>query len=382
MATIHASAAIDALLNKATERPLQTGLLTVSLTLLGYLSLRTLYRNHRNMDDEALLKRRHPLPPGPPQDFLIGSLRHFPNDHIWAKFTEWQKQYGDIVHVALPGTSLVIIGSYELSQELLSRRTNVTGGRAVGYMITDVMGLYWSLAFMQPGVHHSNQRRMLRKAIGPARVSSHDSRIEQIANEMMLQLVEFKGYLPRVVTKVMGNLITSLSYGEVVRKEMGDELAKHNQEIMHFAEYALFNVWIVDFLHSLRFIPSWLPGANFKRIGARTRWLSDYIRFKPFKMIQDLYNSGKLGHSIATDLLEEFGPNEDTQDALAVLATAIADKVFKEIQQVTHGHRTLDIKDRPQLPYTEAVWKESLRWNPFIPLGVPHVSSQDEVVNG
>ncbi|KAG8804888.1 hypothetical protein FRC17_005849, partial [Serendipita sp. 399] len=60
----------------------------------------------------------------------------------------------------------------------------------------------------------------------------------------------------------------------------------------------------------------------------------------------------------------------------------IAEKVSEEIRGVTHGNRMLQIADRRHLPFTEAVWKESLRWNPFIPMGIPHVNNQDEVING
>lgn len=75
----------------------------------------------------------------------------------------------------------------------------------------------------------------------------------------------------------------------------------------------------------------------------------------------------------------------------------IADKVHKEIEAVTHGQRLPQVTDRPNLPFTEAVWKEAWRWSPFIPLGeccprcdrglntfagIPHVNTQDEIVNG
>ena len=32
-----------------------------------------------------------------------------------------------------------------------------------------------------------------------------------------------------------------------------------------------------------------------------------------------IQGSGEIGHSLATDLLDEFGPNDDARDALAVL---------------------------------------------------------------
>ncbi|KAG8805393.1 hypothetical protein FRC17_005540 [Serendipita sp. 399] len=60
----------------------------------------------------------------------------------------------------------------------------------------------------------------------------------------------------------------------------------------------------------------------------------------------------------------------------------VADRVFHEIRQVTQGQRLLQITDRSSLPYTEAVWKEAIRWNPFFTLSVPHVNSQEEVLRG
>lgn len=47
----------------------------------------------------------------------------------------------------------------------------------------------------------------------------------------------------------------------------------------------------------------------------------------------------------------------------------IAEKVYKEIEGVTNGQRSLQVTDRPNLPFTEAVWKEAWRWNTFIPIG-------------
>jgi cytochrome P450 len=47
----------------------------------------------------------------------------------------------------------------------------------------------------------------------------------------------------------------------------------------------------------------------------------------------------------------------------------VSERVFEEIQSVTQGHRLPTISDRPLLPFTDAVWKEAVRWRPFIPIG-------------
>jgi len=65
-----------------------------------------------------------------------------------------------------------------------------------------------------------------------------------------------------------------------------------------------------------------------------------------------------------------------------LLFPEILRKVYEEIISVTDGTRLPQISDRANLPFTEAVWKECVRWNPFVPLGLPHANSQDEVING
>ena len=65
-----------------------------------------------------------------------------------------------------------------------------------------------------------------------------------------------------------------------------------------------------------------------------------------------------------------------------LLFPEILRQVYEEIIAVTDRTRLPQISDRASLPFTEAVWKESVRWNPFVPLGLPHANSRDEVING
>jgi len=37
---------------------------------------------------------------------------------------------------------------------------------------------------------------------------------------------------------------------------------------------------------------------------------------------------------------------------------------------------------RPSLPYIEAICREVLRWHPVTPLGLPHMTSKDDIYEG
>jgi hypothetical protein len=49
------------------------------------------------------------------------------------------------------------------------------------------------MPLLQPGSHLSNQRKMLRRAIGPQRVGSHDSRIESDVAKLAIVMNTFQG---------------------------------------------------------------------------------------------------------------------------------------------------------------------------------------------
>jgi cytochrome P450 len=57
-------------------------------------------------------------------------------------------------------------------------------------------------------------------------------------------------------------------------------------------------------------------------------------------------------------------------------------KAREEIDRVVGTHRLPTFTDRPNLPYIEAILKEVLRFQPVGPMGLPHVTTKDDIVNG
>jgi len=57
-------------------------------------------------------------------------------------------------------------------------------------------------------------------------------------------------------------------------------------------------------------------------------------------------------------------------------------KAQEEIDRVVGTGRLPTFEDRENLPYVDAVVKEALRWHPVAPLGLPHVSTEDDTYNG
>ena len=57
-------------------------------------------------------------------------------------------------------------------------------------------------------------------------------------------------------------------------------------------------------------------------------------------------------------------------------------KAQAELDRVLgHGHLPT-FEDRYQLPYTEAIYRELLRWRPPVAMCVPHISTEDDEYKG
>ncbi|KIO29661.1 hypothetical protein M407DRAFT_70263, partial [Tulasnella calospora MUT 4182] len=62
-----------------------------------------------------------------------------------------------------------------------------------------------------------------------------------------------------------------------------------------------------------------------------------------------------------------------------VLHPSFQEKVHAEIDDVVGSRRPPAFDDQPRMPYLHAVILETMRWNPVVPMGLPHTSLKDDV---
>jgi cytochrome P450 len=65
-----------------------------------------------------------------------------------------------------------------------------------------------------------------------------------------------------------------------------------------------------------------------------------------------------------------------------ILFPDVQKKAQEEIDRVIGADRLPTTDDRSALPYVEAIVKEVLRWHPVAPMGLPHMSTEDDVFAG
>jgi cytochrome P450 len=57
-------------------------------------------------------------------------------------------------------------------------------------------------------------------------------------------------------------------------------------------------------------------------------------------------------------------------------------KAQEEIDRVVGTHRLPSFGDRENLPYLDAIVQEVLRWHPVAPMGIPHMTTEDDIYEG
>jgi len=198
-----------------------------------------------------------------------------------------------------------------------------------------------------------------------------------------------------------------ITFGYQVQKH-GDPLIKLAEEAVDtFSRATLPAAFLVDTFPILRHLPAWLPGAGFKKTAARWRATTMELLNAPYKMVKSDMATGNGQHSFLSTALEEAHGDAEKEEvatwAAASMYSGGADTVVsamvsfflamslypevqakgrREIDQVVGTNRLPSYKDRNSLPYIDAMVKEVLRWNPVVPLGVPHRSTEKQVVAG
>ncbi|KAG6325816.1 hypothetical protein ID866_13273, partial [Astraeus odoratus] len=162
------------------------------------------------------------------------------------------------------------------------------------------------------------------------------------------------------------------------------------------------------------YIPSWLPGGRYKQHAKECRILARQVLDDPVQYVKDSMTFGLARKSLVCDLLRNQvgrGTSYDREEAIKgvaassflgswcrdcaqtfstllvfilamVLFPEVQSKAQEEIDRVIGRERLPDFNDRMNMPYVEAVVLETLRWYPVIPLGLPHMTSEDDVFDG
>ncbi|XP_062607295.1 cytochrome P450 1A1-like [Saccostrea cucullata] len=360
---------------------------------------------------KIILGWRH-RPPGPWGIPLFGHLP-FLGSRPLNKFKEYQEKYGDVFLLRFGSWPTVIINGLDTVKSTLTNDSDSFAARPPLFSIkslNDMKGLTFSNFDERYLLHRKISSSVIRE-IG----STNNSELEEIMQDesslLVSSFMEHKGepFNPRdLIYTATGSIIYQFCYGK------GNNIRDDPAFLKVMKDQAL----ILEFLSAGSYFDN-LPWLKYIFPGRFKRFLNFIDNFRKARnengaeMIKTFHpghsrhamdgllnaclkytitetpNKVGLTKSQLVDTLQDFfaAGFETTATTLRWIFLYLAEyqdtqiKIQKEIDEKIGRNKIISVKDRRNLPYTEAVILEIMRIAPVVPLGLPHLTTTDVIVN-
>ncbi|KAI0334579.1 cytochrome P450 [Cubamyces sp. BRFM 1775] len=351
-----------------------------------------------------------PLPPGPPGIPLLGNLLDFPTSRFGERLSQLAATHGEIMHMTLLGQSVIVLGTYEATIELLEKRSANYSDRPRSVM-AELTGYYdWVFVLMPYGQKWRRHRRAISHTFHPDTLEHAQPMLTDVTRELLDSLIQSPDEFSEHVGFAFARSMMRLVYG-IKPTDRNDRLFHMANTIVHVgAAMSTPGAFLVDIIPPLKYIPLWLPGAGFVRKAATWAAQTRSFRDQLFEAGKDSLEQGitdSLIGSVIGSTSDELLSLEDVVEVCrGAAATAYAgtfpsdtytvywfflamvlnpgaqEKAQAELDDVVGCDRLPEFGDRPSLPYVNALIKEVLRWHVISPIGVPHRSVADDIYEG
>ncbi|KAG8991006.1 hypothetical protein FRB90_001498 [Tulasnella sp. 427] len=387
-------------------------LLSLNTITLGALGLTLLYLLQKYWRRGTQTR----FPPGPHGLPLIGNLLDMPQTNFALTYTQWGEKYGPITWITVSGQSLLIINGYDAMSEILDKRGGKYADRARSVMLKELVGLDFHTGLLPSGLEWKKHRSLLKNALSADTVKSEYSELlVSKALEYVRAIMDKPEDLVYGLKRAIGETICELSYGALVddKDDSYNYVIEQNKHI-EYVKRTMFG-YVVDLLPALKYLPDWLPGAQFKRDAKR--WRKHLMTLKetliqgverrmdaktqgPCYISSQLEELHKLHAETGADIRQNarivhdtafsfYQVASDTSD-LTLRSFLLAMSLYPDVQ--AHAREEVDrivcdgdlpsFEAQDDAPYIHAIVLECLRWNPVAPVGVARCSREDDIYNG
>ncbi|KIJ68050.1 hypothetical protein HYDPIDRAFT_83068 [Hydnomerulius pinastri MD-312] len=359
------------------------------------------------------------LPPGPPPTPTLGNIRGIDTRQPWKTYSQWGAEYGDIIYTRLLSQDIIVINSEKVARDLLDRRSQNYSSRPPSLVpINELFGTEFSSIFLPYGDRWRLHRRLFHQAFRLNAAPSFRPIQMQKAHDLLTNLLltpdNFLAHLQALSTSTIMALVYDYNVTGI-----DDPIVAHVERALDIAVKAVRPevAAVIATFPFLKHLPPWFPGAKFKRSALLSRkYIAEWVE-APFKYVKKNMAAGTAAPSMVSDALLRIQESARTEEEVILLEKAVKEasasayagkcytctfstllifilamvlypeaqaKAQAEIDSVI-GHnltRLPDWEDRPSLPYVGALIKETLRWHPVVPLGIPHATVDDDVYEG
>ncbi|TFY58715.1 hypothetical protein EVJ58_g6244 [Rhodofomes roseus] len=271
----------------------------------------------------------------------------------------------------------------------------------------------WFTVVLLP--YDSESRRRQRKWIQHAfndkdAIITHEPIRRRETYKLLLSLMQEPEDFVTHVKRFVAAILTEITYGYTITSLDDPWFVLMDKAVQGTGEGGSAAAVLVDFFPIMKHIPSWMPGAGFKRHALAVKEDIRKATHMTYYSVKDALAAGTARPSFAAALIEDAQRNgtlaRDELDIMAasstiyaagmdttrvvlitfILAMVLHPEVLRkaqaEVDLVVGADRLPEPDDREKLPYIECLIKETLRWCTPIPLGIPHCLTEDDNYEG
>ncbi|KAM3603642.1 uncharacterized protein V6R79_026351 [Siganus canaliculatus] len=356
------------------------------------------------------LNRGRKDPPGPKPLPLLGNLLKLDLNRPCEAFVELSKRYGSVFTVCLGAKKVVVLAGYKTVKEALVTYAEEFGDREqtpIMHESNQGHGITWSNG--EPWRRMRQFTLTCLKDLGMGKKTCEDKILEE-SHQLVGMFKKFKGEAfdtSRPVYCAVANVVCTMLYGS--RFQYHDpvfnsllDLTNRRLQLMGSASVQMYNLfpWFFRWTSDRK---------EFHRLGEAVRRQSLKLISHLKKTLnpeecrglvdaflirkQRLEESGTTNsyfhdENLLRTVMDLFAAGTDTTATtlrwgLLFMAKfpKIQDQVQEELSRVV-GRRQVQIKDRKNLHFTNAVIHETQRLANIVPMALPHKTSQDVTFQG
>ncbi|TCD60372.1 hypothetical protein EIP91_010263 [Steccherinum ochraceum] len=332
-------------------------------------------------------KSRGPLPPGPPGIPILGNI--LPVKDPWETIRQYSLQYGPLVRLRVLTHDIVTVNTLETATELFDKRAAIYSARDSIKMAV-MAGIDNGVTFEPDPARQRLARRLVATGVGPVEITKYKGRLRE-------HVTKFLGHLLRTPDKFLDH-IRDFPIAVMLDMVYGYESVSGNDAfVLNAAEHAetfsratVMSEFLVNWIPLLEYVPSWVPGAGFKKIAARWKKLSLRFREEALQYVSRSMANGTARPSVISKALESSDYPRDmvgnvgtqlvsggadtnigtisTFILLMVLHPEIQKRAQAEIDAVMGPDALPEYADRSRLPFVQAMIRETFRYRPPAPM--------------
>ncbi|KAI1008649.1 hypothetical protein LB504_001985 [Fusarium proliferatum] len=337
-------------------------------------------------------KPRKNLPPGPKPLPILGNIRDMPDGTApeyqhWIKFKDL---YGPISHVSILGQSLIILHDREAANAILEKTSTKTSSRPQFIFGNEMCGYNRILSFKPYGKSLKQHRKLVHQQLGTKTAASRFRDVQDVeSRRLLLRILNRPEKLSMHIKTEASAIILKMTYGYNLEAEKQDPLALLIEQMMHNFSLAFIPMsWPVDVLPILRYLPETLPGMSFKHIARDWNSNMRMVVDVPYDFVKKQISKQSNRPSYVSSLIKQHDGDVDAETEAAIKQTAavmyaggadttvssirgfvlamllfpdVQRKAQQEIDSVVGTERLPHFEDRDNLPYVDALIKETLR---------------------